>query len=203
MKIRRIQAPCTILIAAVNVAVFLILSFQGITEDGGFLLEHGAMYVPYMLERGEYYRLLTSMFLHFGFEHLLNNMVMLIAVGWNLEVEIGSVRFLLLYLLSGIGGDLLSVWQSVRLGDYAVSAGASGAIFGLVGALLYVAVRNHGRIGNITGRGIIVMIALSLYFGYASSGVDNMAHVGGLLAGFVLAVLLYRKRYGEDRALSQ
>lgn len=202
MKKNKIKAPCTVALIAVNVIVFLFLSFRGMTEDGMFLLEHGAMYVPYMIERGEYYRIFTSMFLHFGFDHLLNNMVILAAIGWNLEYEIGQLKFMILYLFSGLGGNLLSAYWDIRVGDYAVSAGASGAIFGVIGALLYVAIRNRGRIGDISGKGLVFMIILSLYYGYSSGGVDNMAHIGGLIAGFLLSVLLYRKKNRKFRSVS-
>ena len=202
MKKNKIKDPCTVALIAVNVIVFLFLSFRGMTEDGMFLLEHGAMYVPYMIEKGEYYRIFTSMFLHFGFDHLLNNMVILAAIGWNLEYEIGQLKFMILYLFSGLGGNLLSAYWDIRVGDYAVSAGASGAIFGVIGALLYVAIRNRGRIGDISGKGLVFMIILSLYYGYSSGGVDNMAHIGGLIAGFLLSVLLYRKKNRKFRSVS-
>lgn len=202
MKKNKIKAPCTVALIAVNVIVFLFLSFRGMTEDGMFLLEHGAMYVPYMIEKGEYYRIFTSMFLHFGFDHLLNNMVILAAIGWNLEYEIGQLKFVILYLFSGLGGNLLSAYWDIRVGDYAISAGASGAIFGVIGALLYVAIRNRGRIGDISGKGLVFMIILSLYYGYSSGGVDNMAHIGGLVAGFLLSVLLYRKKNRKFRSVS-
>lgn len=201
MKRQKIQAPCAILIMLANVVVFLALTMQGMTENGGFLLENGAMYLPYVIEEQQYYRVFTSMFLHFGFEHLMNNMVMLMVIGWNLEMEIGTIRFLIIYLLSGLGGNLMSACWSLKIGEYAISAGASGAIFGLIGALFYVAIRNRGRIGNITGRGIIVLIVLSLYFGYASSGVDNMAHIGGLVSGFFLGILLYWKCDRKDGSM--
>ena len=129
-------------------------------------------------------------------------MVVLAAVGWNLEYELGGLKFLILYLLSGLGGNVLSAWWDIRMGEYAISAGASGAIFGVIGALLYVAIRNKGRIGDISGRGILFMIALSLYYGFSSGGVDNMAHIGGLAAGFVLSVLLYRKKDRKYRSVS-
>lgn len=188
------EAPCTVALIVINVAVFFIMSLFGNTEDVMFMLEHGAMFEPLITEEHEYYRIITSMFLHFGIEHLLNNMVILGALGWNLELETGKIRFLIIYLVSGIGGNLLSLYLGVSSAEYAVSAGASGAIFGLMGALLYVAARNRGRMGRISGKGVLFMIALSLYFGITSSGVDNAAHIGGLLCGFILSVILYRKK---------
>lgn len=191
----------TVLLACINVIIFLVLSMQGMTEDAEFLLHHGAMYVPYVAEGGEYYRLFTCMFLHFGFEHLMNNMVVMLIVGWNLEMAVGKLRFLLIYMASGLCGNVASAVWDISTGEYAVSAGASGAVFGLIGALLYAAVCNRGRIGEISGRGIIFMIFIMLYYGFTSSGIDNAAHIGGLLTGFVFAVLLYRKRKREDRLL--
>ena len=188
------EAPCTVALIVINVAVFFIMSLFGNTEDVMFMLEHGAMFEPLITEDHEYYRIITSMFLHFGIEHLLNNMVILGALGWNLELETGKIRFLIIYLVSGIGGNLLSLYIGVSSAEYAVSAGASGAIFGLMGALLYVAARNRGRMGRISGKGVLFMIALSLYFGITSSGVDNAAHIGGLLCGFILSVILYRNK---------
>ena len=166
----------------------------GDTEDAAFLLQHGAMYEPMVTQGHEFYRIFTSMFLHFGISHLLNNMVLLGALGWNLELEIGKIRILLIYLVSGIGGNLLSLYHGISAETYAVSAGASGAIFGLMGALLYVVIANRGMLGRLSGRGMLVMVMLSLYFGLTSSGVDNWAHIGGLISGFVIAVILYRRK---------
>lgn len=185
---------CTIVLIALNVVIFFGLSFLGMTEDPGFLLNHGAMYVPYVLEQGEYYRLVTCIFLHFGFDHLMSNMIMLAVVGWNLEFEIGRIKFLIIYFISGLGGNLVSAWWDIHTDYFAVSAGASGAVFGIIGALLYIAIRNHGQLGNVSGRGLLFMAALSLYYGFTAGGVDNAAHIGGLLMGFVLSVLLYWKR---------
>lgn len=180
----------TIILAIVNIVVFFGLSFGGITEDAVYMLEHGAMYVPYIMEQGEYYRLFTSMFLHFGFSHLLNNMVTLVIMGRYLEPLVGKVRFLLIYLLSGMGGNLLSGFVEYMTEDYAVSAGASGAIFGLTGALLGLTVIYHGRVGRLTFRDVLLIAVLSLYQGFVSQGVDNLAHIGGLIAGFILTLLL-------------
>jgi len=193
------KQKCTILLIAVNVIVFFVLSFQGMTEDAQFMVDHGAMYVPYMMEGEEYYRLFTSMFMHFGFDHLMNNMIMLGTIGWNLEYEIGKIKFVIIYFGSGLAGNILSGMGDIMTGEYAVSAGASGAVFGIIGALLYVAIRNRGQIGNVSGRGLVIIIVLSLYYGFTSSGIDNLAHIGGLAAGFILGVLLYWKRKRKRR----
>lgn len=184
----------TVVLAAINILVFLFLELQGDTEDGMFMLEHGAMYPDYAMNDGEWYRLFTCMFLHFGVEHLMNNMVMLVVAGMQLERALGTVKYLLLYLLSGMGGSVLSLIIMNQSRDYAISAGASGAVFGIIGGLLWVAIRNHGRFERLTARGVLVMIALSLYYGFTSTGVDNWGHIGGVVAGFLLSVLLYRRR---------
>lgn len=188
------KAVCTIGLAVVNVIVFLVLSFGGRTEDGMYMLEHGAMFVPYVLEYKEYYRLLTCIFLHFGFSHLMNNMLTLIVVGWNVEMFVGRVKFLVIYFLSGLGGNIVSMMGDLIRHDYSVAAGASGAIFGLTGSMLCLAIINHGRVGNVTKQGMIVMILISLYTGFTSGGVDNLAHIGGLLTGILVTALLCRKR---------
>lgn len=186
-------AGMTVLLAGVNAIVFLLLSLQGMTEDAEFMLHHGAMYVPYVAEGGEYYRLFTCMFLHFGFDHLMNNMIVLLVVGWNLELTVGKIKYLVIYLASGLCGNIVSAVWDIRVGEYAVSAGASGAVFGLIGALLYVTLCNRGQSESISGRRLIFMILLMLYYGFSSTGVDNAAHVGGLLSGFLFAIILYRK----------
>lgn len=195
---QRPEAVCTIILIAVNVAVFFILSLFGDTEDAVFMMQHGAMYSDFVIQGHEYYRLFTCLFLHFGVEHLLNNMVILGALGWNLELQTGKIRFLLIYFGSGLFGNVVSFIFHGAAQKYTVSAGASGAIFGLMGALLWVVIANHGKLGRLSGRGMLVMVALSLYFGLSSSGVDNYAHIGGLVCGFLLALILYRKRSGRD-----
>lgn len=185
---------CTTGLIVINVLVFFLLSLRGDTESGYFMLQYGAMYEPLVTDGHEYYRLITSLFLHFGIQHLLNNMVMLGALGYQLENEIGRIKFLLIYFISGIGGNLCSLYWNVSHGEQIISAGASGAIFGLMGALLYIVAVNRGRLGRLSGRGMLIMVALSLYFGLTSSGVDNSAHIGGLICGILITVLLYRRK---------
>lgn len=85
--------------------------------------------------------------------------------------------------------------MEIKNGKYFISAGASGAVFAVIGALIYIVIANRGRIENFTTRQLIVMAGLSLYFGMTSTGVDNAAHFGGLVSGFILSVLFYHRGY--------
>lgn len=181
-----------------NVMVWLFLTVLGDTNDAGFLLEHGAMYPPALVSIRQWYRIFTGMFIHIGSLHLINNMVVLYFTGEVLERETGRVRFLILYLASGIGGSLLSLYFMTKSGHMAVSAGSSGAIFGIIGALLCIALRNKGKIGTLTTKGLLIMTALCLYFGFTATGVDNWCHIGGLLTGFLLACVICHGNRRKD-----
>lgn len=185
---------CNKAIVGINILVFLMLEIMGDTESGIFMYEHGAMFPEAVLVDKEGYRLFTCMFIHFGMEHLVNNMLILFFLGDNLERAVGHIKYLVIYLLSGLCGSCLSMIYMIHSGDYAVSGGASGAIFGVIGALIYIVVRNRGRLEDLTAKRLIFMAALSLYHGLTASGVDNLAHMGGLLSGCILAIVLYRKK---------
>lgn len=195
------RAPVTITLAVINVLVFLVLSFGGQTEDAYYMLNHGAMYTPLILQ-GEYYRMFTSIFLHFGIEHLMNNMITLVVFGYNLEPVLGSVKTAILFVISGLGGNVLSLITELAEINPAVSAGASGAIFGLTGSLLCLTIIHRGCIGDVTRRGMIIMVALSLYNGCTSKGIDNMAHIGGLVTGILLTLIVGWKLNINNRAYS-
>lgn len=190
---RQKRAYVTITLIAINVIYFLYLEVTGSTENTSFMVSHGAMYAPLVMEGGEYYRLLTSVFMHFGINHIMNNMLILFILGDNLERALGHIKYLLFYLLSGVGANVVSML--VNLGNYreVVSAGASGAIFGVIGGLLYAVLINRGQLGDLSTRQLVFVIACSLYFGFTSTGVDNAAHIAGLLIGIILGVVFYRK----------
>lgn len=185
--------PVNTTLAVLNVIIFFILDIMGDTTDAVFMLKHGAMYPFAVLMDGQWYRLLTSAFLHFGFPHLVNNMVMLVCLGSYLERALGKIKYIIFYLVAAVGSSLASLGIMLYTGDIAVSAGASGAIFGIIGALLYMLIRNRGRFADLTMVRFLLMIGLSLYYGFSSTGVDNAAHVGGLVIGFILGIILYRK----------
>ncbi|MGN0483602.1 MAG: rhomboid family intramembrane serine protease [Lachnospiraceae bacterium] len=184
----------TAVLIVFNILVYIVLEILGDTTDSYFMYEHGANFPPAVLEDKEFYRLLTCTFLHFGMEHLLNNMVLLGCLGVRLEDYCGHFRFALVYLISGIGSSILSMEMMVRTGDMAVSAGASGAIFGLIGALIVIAIKNKGHVEGLTTKGLLFMLALSLYFGISTANVDNFGHVGGALSGALFALLFLRRK---------
>ena len=174
------KEPATLTLIIINIVVFLMVEFTGLSQDTLHMLDWGAAYTPLIVEKGEVYRLFTSMFLHFGIEHLINNMLVLFVLGSRLERVIGKLRFIVIYLAGGMTGSVLSLVWDLRQGEYAVS--------------IYVVIRNKGRLEDLSVRQILVTAVFSLYFGFASSGVDNAAHTGGLAAGFLLAVFCYHRR---------
>ena len=195
MEFRRMLTPVNTALAAVNILVFMFLSFTGNVMDAGFMAEHGAMYWDAIVEKNEVWRLFTSCFMHFGIEHLLQNMLILLLIGSRLERITGSIRYLILYLGSGIAASVASLFFTLAREPYTVSAGASGAIFGIMGGLLFMILKylihkKRRRIQEIGASGMIFVIVAALSYGFTTTGVDNAAHVGGLIAGFIFTGIL-------------
>ena len=184
-------------IMLVNIVYFLYLDLTGSSENVAFMLKHGAMFVPAVLD-GEYYRLLTAVFMHFGIRHLVNNMLILFIFGSFMEKAMGKRRYLLFYLSCGIGVNLVQVgwyfWEkSMGIEEAIVSAGASGAIFGIAGGLFYIILMNRGQLETLKTHQMVLMIIISLYLGFRSAETNNLAHIAGVVVGFILAILIYRK----------
>lgn len=182
-------------IIVANVIYFLYLEVVGSSENFVFMKQHGAMYAPAVVGNHEYYRLVTSVFMHFGINHIANNMLVLFVLGDKMERALGSIKYLIFYLLCGAGANIVSL---LAVMDEKVGAGASGAIFGMIGGLLYAVAVNKGRLEDLSTRQLVVTIAVALYFGFTGSGIDNIAHVAGLIIGIVLAAILYRKPKRES-----
>lgn len=164
----------------VNVVVYIACVFTG-----DRLYDMGDLSVFGVLVQGEYGRILWSMFLHVDRGHLFNNMLILFFLGAMIEKEIGHIKYALLYFLSGIGANLLSLCSKVLAGETVGSVGASGAVFGLDGVLLAMVLFWKKDMPSVTPRRVILMILLSLYSGFSAANIDNAAHVGGLVIGFL------------------
>lgn len=190
---RQRRPSVTIALIVVNIAVFILAEiFLGPTGDAAVLRRAGGQ-VPSLVMGGEYWRLVSSMFIHSGIRHLLNNMLILYVLGEFLERLLGHVKFAILYLLGGLAGNLAELAFQLRRGEDIVSVGASGAVFAIMGGVLLVLLRHRGHVRGLSIRQILIMLAFSVYFGFASEGIANEAHIGGLIAGFLLALLLYVK----------
>ena len=190
------------LLIAVNVVVF-IAETAGAGRGRG--LEHmyriGALYVPLLFKGQGFYRLVTSIFLHADAAHLFNNMIVQFAGGEIVEKNLGHVRYGILYIVCGIGGNLVSVASDYFKGQYGYSVGASGAVFGVIGALLFMILReamnrkgaaqgaSQARMKSLVIRAGLMTVYL-LYSGWSNPVINQAAHVGGMVIGFVLTTVL-------------
>lgn len=180
------RSPVTSTIAALNVAVFLLLEAAGGSTDLRVLVGFGAQATP-LLEDGELWRLFTSMFLHIGLVHLVANMWALVIFGPLFERSVGRVRYVALYLASGLAG---SAATALSVSPRSVSAGASGAIFGLLGAFAVLGFRLRGtELGSTWTRHALVLIGLNVVLGLTVPSIGLEAHLGGLVAGAAITAI--------------
>ena len=172
----------TYILLAINILLFIVpLLFFGENAFNtflGYFCVHGPS-----IREGQYYRLLTGMFLHGSLMHLFCNCYALYVLGPQIESFFGKVKYLIIYLFSGIMGSLFSM---TFLGSNSVSIGASGAIFGLMGALLYFGYHYRVYLGNVVKSQIIPLILINLGLGFVLTGIDNFGHIGGLIGGFMI-----------------
>ncbi|MDE6639632.1 MAG: rhomboid family intramembrane serine protease [Acetatifactor sp.] len=167
-------------LVVVNIVVYILCMFIG-----SRLYRLGNLNAADVLINREYGRILWAMFLHSGVSHIFNNMLILFFMGAMIEKEIGHICYALLYFLSGIGGNLVSLYFKAINYDMSASIGASGAVFGLDGVLLAMVLLSGRKMETVTPTRVIAMILLSLYNGFSVDNIDNAAHVGGLVTGFL------------------
>lgn len=185
--------PVNIVLIVLNVIIFFVSDVVARFSGIDVLVAAGAMFPPAVLY-GQWYRLITCTFLHSDLSHLINNMILLICLGSYLERSLGKVKYIIFYFASGLVSSLISMGWMIATDDLSWSIGASGVVFAVIGALLWMILRNKGRFQDLSISRFVIMIALSLYYGFTSVGIDNAAHVGGLIVGFILGILFYRRR---------
>ena len=190
--IRMSQPRWTRILLGCNIAIFVLMTLYGIlvysdwngTQNARVLVFFGAK-VNILVAQGQVWRLFTAMFIHIGIIHLLFNLYALNALGPLVEGFFGPRRFLWIYVLGGIWGSVASFARSDAL-----SAGASGAIFALVGAATVYFLRyreNFGERGRAIVQNMFVVIGINLVFGLSMPGIDNWGHIGGLIGGAAVA----------------
>lgn len=175
----------TYTLMVVNIIMFILMYALGRgSEDKYTLIEFGALNKQLVLA-GDYFRIITSAFLHIGVLHLICNMYALYILGKDIESYFGTVRYIIIYFVSIIVGSLMSLVFSA---DNVISAGASGAVFGLMGALLYFGYFYRASLNNSITQQVLPVIAINLFIGFMSTGINNFAHIGGLLGGLLGAM---------------
>ena len=189
----------------VNHGIFVlnVLVFTFCTLVPDVLYNYGSLSYEGIFQKGEWYRFLTCLFLHGDMSHLVSNMLMLFFLGNIVEKELGHFKYFILYFGAGIAGGAASLYMKhleILNGLEAVgSIGASGAVFGMMGGLIWILIRNKGKLAELSLMRVLFLIFYTLYGGLMSTHVDNAAHFGGVLTGFVAAILLYRKKSRPEK----
>jgi membrane associated rhomboid family serine protease len=178
-------------LVAVNVAVYLLQLGEGagVNANSGWIFQHGVLFGPYVAD-GDWWRLITAAFLHYGPVHLGLNMLALWWFGEVVERSLGRGRFLLLYLVSGLAGSA----GALLVTPTAATVGASGAVFGMLGALLIL---EYQATGSFTGQAM-TLIAINLAFSFVVSGISWGGHIGGLVGGILGTLAI--SRFGTGHA---
>lgn len=203
-KIEKIFSMKKPIITYFIIGICILLYFLMVIEEGNFnlstyvLLKFGAN-AGIFTKSGQYFRLFTCIFLHAGLIHIICNMYSLYVIGPQIESFYGKLKYLFIFLFSGICGSLLSLGLSL---DNTVSVGASGAIFGLLGSILYFGYHYRVYLGNVLKSQILPIIFINLMIGFVVPGIDNFAHIGGLIGGIFasMAVGIPDKSQTSDRA---
>ena len=181
----------TTYLIVINVIVFIIEFFLGGSTSNNIINQLFTMYTPSVLS-GQVWRLFTSMFLHFGLTHILMNMMALYSIGYFLEEYIGTKKYLLIYLLGGICGNLGVIVSDMITGSSAMGAGASGAIFAILGAILYIA--KFEPQSHLDYKNVIFSVIFALAPGFIISGISLSAHIGGLIGGIIIYMILSKTK---------
>lgn len=195
----RVLTPINTILILLNLLIFILTYYTPVFGGAERALASGALSWYGVTKEGEYHRLLTSMFLHADLGHLFNNMLVLFFVGDNLERAAGKLKYLIVYIgagiLAGIASISYNMWKEYGQlpGNTTFSIGASGAIFGVIGATFLIVAINRGRLEDISTRQMVLFIVFSLYGGIMNTRIDQAAHIGGFLAGLLLAAMIYRR----------
>ncbi len=192
MNQRKNYPVMTYVLIGINVLIYALETLAGGSQETEVAVRFGALYTPFVLRYGEYYRLLTAMFLHFGIDHLGSNMISLFVLGSYVESYFGRIRFLFIYFIAGLCGNVLTLFMDFLPGaEPALSAGASGAICGLLGVVIVFAM-TPGIRRYFPMKRVLFGIIFSLAPGLGNAEISLRAHIGGLIGGFLTALFFQK-----------
>lgn len=176
-------APVTVILVIINCLIFSTSIIVGDIFNENWMMN------SVLISEGQYYRFFTAMFLHGGIEHLLSNMLLLYLLGEVVENKLGSVKYSIVYFISGILGNVVSYTYVIMSNKDYVSLGASGAVYGIIGAMLFLVLKKTEGL-NIPVKRMLIMVAYCIYSSFATAHIDYAAHMGGLVFGFIVTALL-------------
>lgn len=175
----------TLVILFINITGFILCTRMGET-----VYNVGSMNAERILADGQYYRLISYMFLHMGIDHIVSNMIFLVGLGQMIEREAGHLRFGMLYMLSGVCAGMVSMLYSALTDKMYSTVGASGAISGLVGALFALVLIHRGNFRHVSTGRILFAAVCMIYSGAIAARADNAAHIGGLAGGALIMTVM-------------
>lgn len=190
----------TLFMVLINLIIQIIVEIQIQINGESALMEHMVLQIGRFKYNPQYYRLLTAAFLHFGWTHLFNNMLVLTFLGRLAEQIAGRLRFLTIYLFCAVGANIMSViWYDWNNELYVATAGASGAVFAVAGMILAWLILGKGHLESVSLRQIVMLLVFTVYHGIAEGGVNNCAHITGAIMGFVFGILIWMKLAFEKK----
>ncbi|HZK56711.1 MAG TPA: rhomboid family intramembrane serine protease [Clostridia bacterium] len=182
------RSKVTFILLAIMIVYFIFITLNGGTTNVSTLVRYGALYPPFVVMYGQYYRFITAIFIHIGIAHIFFNGYALYIFGPQIERLLGPKKFLLFFLLTGVGGNLATFLFNFT----SISAGASGSLFGILGAFLYLVHRHRDMVTPGGRRQIFSLITINLILTFVVPSISTTAHLGGLAMGYLLSYVFIR-----------
>jgi rhomboid protease GluP len=182
------KSKITFIFLTIMIIYFIFITLNGGSTNSETLVRYGAFYPPFILRYSEYYRFITSIFIHIGVMHIFFNGYALYIFGPQIERLMGSKKYLLFFLLTGIGGNLATFFFNFST----LSAGASGSLFGLFGAFLYLIHRHKNMVTPEGRKSILSLLGINLALTIFVPSISVTAHIGGLVIGYLLSYVFIK-----------
>lgn len=182
------KSKVTFILLSIMIIYFIFLTLNGGSTNTETLLKYGAFFPPYIVVYKQYYRFISSIFIHIGISHIFFNGYALYIFGPQIEMLMGRLKYLVFFILTGIAGNLLTFFFNFK----SLSAGASGSLFGLFGAFLYLVHRHPDMITESGKKDIISLLGVNLLLTFLVPSISITAHLGGLVVGYLLSYIFIK-----------
>ncbi|MGO1652491.1 rhomboid family intramembrane serine protease [Senegalia sp. (in: firmicutes)] len=182
------KSKVTFILLSIMIIYFIFMTLNGGTTNNYNLVKYGAFFPPYILQYNQYYRFISSIFIHIGFMHIFFNGYALSIFGPQIERLMGAKKYLLFFLITGIGGNIVTFFFNFNI----ISAGASGSLFGLFGVFLYLIHRHRNMVTPEGRKSILSLLGINLALTIFVPSISITAHIGGLVIGYLLSYIFIK-----------